>query len=382
MIRFPSFVLMTLSRFLEQGGSELKPTVRLGQTLLLKSILLAVLAVTGAGSLPADAAHPQTNVFMFGDSTSDPGNELYEPFPLTQIAQSIDVPVPIFPFSPTTGTLQVRYNPDGVPCDGINFPQMVAKKLKLNYLRGSQVTRLNKPVGNFVNFSISGATQDSNSFVIFGLIPAPPVTSPQYGSYGWEVQNFSDLIANSPEVSISPDDIFFYYSTGANEVLLRYYFGAPTDQTYVDAFKENIAKLYSMGMRRLILGLQTAPNAANSPVLQLAAGGASSQLALQDASLNAMQAGVLGLDFAALWPGLQVSIHRSGDYLADVFEQGKLQVGSYPNLNTEAGRGFWPVSSALPTNKGKHLPFIDDLHFTEYANEFLAKDVLEWFDAF
>lgn len=176
------------------------------------------------------------NIYMFGDSTSDPGNMVYEPSPGNQIPISRDVTVPIFPFSPSSlGTLYLRFNVNGIPSDDQNFPFYVAKDLGCQYVLGSKISTLAAAPGHFVNFSLSGATQDSNAFVMFGLISPP--TQANYGSYLWQVQTFTNLVAHSkalnPHFAIHADDVFFYYSTGANEVLTQYYGLGPSNTVYM-----------------------------------------------------------------------------------------------------------------------------------------------------
>ncbi len=349
---------------------------------------------------PGATDFSQINIFVLGDSTSDPGNMPFEPCPLNHISKVRDYPnIPIYPFFTGVGVLQIRYTPDGVSGDGGNFVAGVADKLDMNYLKGSEVTSLTNSVGNFVNFSLSGADQDRNTYLKFaaagaidlGSCATPPPNDPQLGSYISQVARLSHLLANSPKVPrIGPNDIVFYYSIGGNDILLRYYdiaaFGAigaigPTNQQYVAAFTQNIDNLYSMGMRKLILGLQTTPNAAFDPILQLAAAGDPSQLNLMDNALADMQAGILA-NLATRWPGLQIDIHLSGDYLADIRQVANFSLGTYPNLLSQSRLGFWPVTDAFPDSKGKHLLYSDDKHLTSFANKFLAQDVVKWFTNF
>jgi hypothetical protein len=345
------------------------------------AILTFVFLIAGINApTMASAEGPQVNVYMFGDSTSDPGNMPFEPSPGNQVPVSRDVLVPIFPFSPTAvGFLHLRYSPNGIPSDGENFPYFVAADFGFEFLLGSQVTSLDAEPGKFVNFSLSGATQNSNVFTLFGLIS--PAT-PDYGSYGWQIQTFSKLVANSQQnnrqFKIKPKDVFIYYSTGANEALPQYYGLGPTDSAYVDAFKSNIDALYASGMRKLILVLQTSPNAANAPVLQLAAGGDPAQLEAMDAQLTQRQSGVLELLASSRWKKLEVQVHGSAETLGLLFSSPGAAVGTYPNLNTEADRGFWPITSPIPDPAGRRLPFIDEYHHTQFTDRRLALIVDLW----
>ena len=346
------------------------------------AILTFVFLIAGINApTMASAEGPEVNVYMFGDSTSDPGNMPFEPSPGNQVPVSRDVSVPIFPFSPTAvGSLHLRYTPNGIPSDGKNFPYFVAADFGFEFLLGSQVTILDAEPGKFVNFSLSGATQNSNAFTIFGLIG--PSNAPDYGSYAWQIQTFSKLIANTkqshPHFRIKHKDVFIYYATGANEALLQYYGLGSTDSAYVDAFKSNIDALYALGMRKLILVLQTSPNAANAPVLQLAAAGDPAQLEFMDSQLTQRQSGVLQLLASSRWKKIEVQVHESSETLGLLFSFPGAAVGTYPNLNTEADRGFWLISSPIPDPAGRKLPFIDEYHHTQFTDRRLAHLVDLW----
>jgi hypothetical protein len=359
--------------------STCRPARALAGAILTFVFLIAGISAPTTASADADVG-PQVNVYMFGDSTSDPGNMPFEPSPGNQVPVSRDVPVPIYPFSQTFGTLHLRYTPNGIPSDGKNFPYFVAAHFGFDFLLGSRVTSLDAEPGKFVNFSLSGATQNSNAFAIFGLI-SPPSAS-DYGSYGWQIQTFSKLIANSkqsdPHFRIKHKDVFIYYSTGANEALLQYYGLGSTDSVYVDAFKSNIDALYALGMRKLILVLQTSPNAANAPVLQLAAAGQPAQLEFMDSQLTQRQSGVLQLLASGRWNQLEVQIHDSSETLQLLLSFSGATVGTYPNLNTEADRGFWPLASPLPDPAGRKLPFIDEYHHTQFTDRRLAHIMDLW----
>ena len=123
--------------------------------------------------VPGATDFSQVNIFVLGDSTSDPGNMPFEPCPLSHISRVRDYPnIPIYPFFTGVGVLQIRYTPDGVSGDGGNFVQGVADALDMNYLKGSQVTSLTNSVGNFVNFSLSGADQERNTIPKFAAAGA------------------------------------------------------------------------------------------------------------------------------------------------------------------------------------------------------------------
>lgn len=146
----------------------------------------------------------------------------------------------------------------------------------------------------------------------------------------------------------------------------------------MNTFKSNIDQLYALGMRNLVIALETAPNATNSPVLQLAAGGNAGQLAVMDQQLTTRQQAVINLLNSQTWPGLKIQVQYSSDYLGKLLSFPTASVGTYPNLNTQADLGFWPLSADLPKPQSTNLPFIDEYHHSGYTDKRFSRAVDNW----
>jgi len=149
------------------------------------AILTFVFLIAGIAPTMASAEGPQVNVYMFGDSTSDPGNMPFEPSPGNQVPVSRDVRVPIFPFSPTAvGSLHLRYTPNGIPSDGENFPYFVAADFGFEFLLGSQVTSLNAEPESLSTFLCQAQRRIAIPLLSSALLVLlPPTTVRMVGRY-------------------------------------------------------------------------------------------------------------------------------------------------------------------------------------------------------
>lgn len=343
---------------------------------------------------------PDVNIFAFGDSFTDPGNWPYEIPPGPQVPISFDAPIP------NGQVLQVRFNGEGANSDGLLYPSFVSQDLGLEMLKGSKVKKV-RGKGKFVNFALSGASQTQVAAVVIGGL-VPPV--PYYGSYQWQIDTFTQLMANSPCASVTKDDIFLYHAVGDNDFriltfLLPFQVDVPAFvqaqvDLYVNSTVANLTSLYNKGMRRCFLVIydedpNTSPYYIKSAI---ASGDRAGTLAFFTDILLGNPFGNPGLqpalnayldaNAAALWPGMELVRLNMSSYLNHLINNAPLNGivlpygETFPGsdlFNTQAGVGAWPASEPYPTGNVANLYAIDDVHLTQHSNKLVADVVTQWF---
>lgn len=350
---------------------------------------------------------PSVNVYHFGDSFTDPGNLPFESYPGPELISSRDIPL-------GGQKIQLRVNPKGFQCDGLNWPFFVSNDLGFKLLKGSKINHIPSTKGKYIDFALSGAGQISNTNIIAANPPFNPPPPTGALSFTYEIETFKTLL-NSPctKINIESDDIFIYDDVGTNDqlqimfailtvpipVVNQLAFIAAQITIYVNAVIANLTKLYDLGMRRLFLDFGDLA-VVDYPILTkvsliypLLFGGTPNDAAnfiqtnVVDAMVNSLNT---KLDtFALDHPDLELNRLFRSNLLNNVRDNFGTNAVIYPftqenppsytePFNTQAGTGAWPIDVTLPIRNATNLERIDDSHFTQHTNRLYADLIIQW----
>lgn len=349
-----------------------------------------IVQTTSHGRKHKVGKHPSNNIYLFGDSISDPGNLPFEQAPGPLLATSLDVPVgPV--------TFQFRVNADGRFTDGQTWAYFVAEDLGYEYILGSAINKLNPGHKDFVNFALAGASQTQNNVVFQTSLPVPV---PHFASFKWQIERFVEMISRPGARYITRDDIFILAGLGGNDLLITLETAITLPQAnwpalvasqvglYVTSAVANITSLYNAGMRRLFL---TVTDIMDVTILAakyevLAPGITAGFIVPTQAAFQASLLSFLDANKASLWPLLELNTSSLSSFftslLADASTNGIVlpPVGTFPNFNSIAGNGLWPVASPGPSStlrSATNLLSSDDVHPTQHTHRLFADMYLD-----
>lgn len=345
------------------------------------------------------------NIYLFGDSLSDPGNFPYEPTEDNTKSYNLDLQL-------GTETIQLRFNGKGRNSDGKTWPYFLAHELGYRYLKGSKIDRISRDADEpiFVNFALAGASQTTNvSVLLFG----EHADIPYYGSIKKQIETFSSLIDQNNDETITritADDLFFLVIAPNELVIISLLIASGQIKSniaefirlsvteYVRNVKASIENLYQLGMRRLHLSHYYDP--AYIPLLQkcerLGSGFERIGIMAISKALRIALDTFLGVSANRLWPDLEITVTHISDIYNSIIDHAqehrlvKPIFGLYPDFNTIAGTGKWPTQFQFPIQDDKynsdddnmdlHYWFCDDMHPSEYAHRLIASCYKEYIE--
>lgn len=329
--------------------------------------------------------HPSSNVYLFGDSISDPGNLPLEQMPAPLLVGSADVPAgPV--------TFQLRINGDSRNTDGQTWAYFVANDLDYNYVLGSGLTKLTPKHGEFINFAITGASQTQNNVLLMNNVSGPV---PHFLSFKWQIEHFTEMVSVPGARTVKKDDVFIMAGLGGNEMLIiinslplippANWTAFVTSQVslYVTSVVTNITYLYNAGMRRLFLtvtdNFDTTIYAAKLELIN--PGFTAGFITPTTAALQSTLLAFLDANKASLWPLLELNVSKTSDFFGEILSDATTNgitlppIGTFPNFNSIAGNGLWPASLPNPDpslRSATNVLFADDVHPTQHTHRLFA----------
>ena len=218
--------------------------------LLLIAIGLLIGLIVTTSSNP-DVIRPD-NIFSFGDSTDDPGNLYHlDPSAVTDAKDQVfPVPDPNNPGQFIPVISKQRFSNHNTNCDGKMSNRYLAETLGLKYQIGFK-TNLTKSNNIFIDYSISGAEQGSDGYLV-----GPD--DGKFPSVEFQISEFKTKLANSGR-TIKSRDLFLLRLVGANEfpaiaglAISGGVDPAPLIAKLVGKAIQNIQSLYDLGARNFV----------------------------------------------------------------------------------------------------------------------------------
>ncbi len=341
----------------------------MGRYLMLSFVIFLFIIPIFIGTFVYMHLHEKNNLFNiyhFGDSYSDPGNI---PFMITKdgkliINKSFDTLL-----NPTNITLKFRVNTRSINTDGDTFPLFLCRLMGFRLFQGfdNNLTINYIEKGKYMNFAISGAGQRFNTG-----------TKTRYGSFPHQIDRFYELINNNT----SENDIFIYHDVGGNDMIqIMFNIMATGIQSNVDIKIEeftnttisNIYRLYNAGMRKLCIVFGNV-DVSKVPFFVKIAKFMTQKFPESFKNFDT------AIDFMR---EILLKMQKSFSNKINEYQLTKIKLSYFkiiysrdymePIIGNNLNELDWPVSQNIPPKNSNNSIYVDDIHYSEFANIKIAK---------